>query len=61
MNIIDQCVGQGVPFAREYGALIIDRLELKFHVHFMPRSNWSAVAFGAYSAMMKQVHGVELN
>ena len=25
MNIIDQCVAQGVPFAREYGGLLDNR------------------------------------
>ena len=25
MNIIDQCVAQGVPFAREYGGLLANR------------------------------------
>jgi FAD binding domain len=37
LNIIDQCVAQGVPFAREYGGLsTIDRLAAcRFHEHFM--------------------------
>ena len=37
-NIIDQCVAQGVPFAREYGGLLDNRSfgEItKFLVHFM--------------------------
>jgi len=37
-GIIDQCVAQGVPFAREYGGLLANRssAELWFHEHFMP-------------------------
>ena len=35
-NIIDQCVAQGVPFAREYGGTLANHSEaLKFPVHFM--------------------------
>lgn len=36
-NIIDQCVAQGVPFAREYGGYWITVLsvELRYPVHFM--------------------------
>jgi succinate dehydrogenase/fumarate reductase flavoprotein subunit len=37
-NIIDQCVAQGVPFAREYGGLLKQPIVLvvhKFNVLFM--------------------------
>ena len=38
VNIIDQCVAQGVPFAREYGGLALRTARSvvrKFHVRFM--------------------------
>jgi succinate dehydrogenase / fumarate reductase flavoprotein subunit len=36
-NIIDQCVAQGVPFAREYGGLLSNRSLVvhRYSVHFM--------------------------
>ena len=38
VNIIDQCVAQGVPFAREYGGLLDNRslAVLRYRVLFMP-------------------------
>lgn len=37
VNIIDQCVAQGVPFAREYGGLLANRSfgGRRFREHFM--------------------------
>src|SRR3989442_6718137 len=32
LNIIDQCVAQGVPFAREYGGLLLTRAFASGHV-----------------------------
>ena len=32
LNIIDQCVGQGVPFAREYGGLLDNRSLSLIHI-----------------------------
>ena len=37
--IIDQCVAQGVPFAREYGGccwITVLSVVLRYHVHSMP-------------------------
>jgi hypothetical protein len=34
LNIIDQCVAQGVPFAREYGGLLLFRCNQKWQLGF---------------------------
>ena len=65
VNIIDQCVGQGVPFAREYGGLLDNRSFGGAQVSrtFYARGQTGQqLLLGAYSAMMKQVHagGIEL-
>ncbi|MGE5807149.1 MAG: fumarate reductase/succinate dehydrogenase flavoprotein subunit [Ignavibacteria bacterium] len=58
VNIIDQCVAQGVPFAREYGGLLDNR---SFGGAQVSRTFYSRgqtgqqLLLGAYSAMMRQV------
>lgn len=57
-NIIDQCVAQGVPFAREYGGLLSNR---SFGGVQVQRTFYAAgqtgqqLLLGAYSSMMRQV------
>ncbi len=57
-NIIDQCVAQGVPFAREYGGLLSNR---SFGGTQVQRTFYAAgqtgqqLLLGAYSAMERQV------
>ena len=58
VNIIDQCVAQGVPFAREYGGLLDNR---SFGGAQVSRTFYSRgqtgqqLLLGAYSALMRQV------
>ena len=57
-NIIDQCVAQGVPFAREYGGTLSNRSFGGAQVSrtFYARGQTGQqLLLGAYSAMMKQV------
>lgn len=59
VNIIDQCVAQGVPFAREYGGLLDNRSFGGAQVSrtFYARGQTGQqLLLGAYSAMMRQVH-----
>jgi succinate dehydrogenase / fumarate reductase flavoprotein subunit len=57
-NIIDQCVAQGVPFAREYGGYLDNR---SFGGTQVQRTFYAAgqtgqqLLLGAYSALMRQV------
>src|ERR1035437_4246387 len=57
-SIIDQCVAQGVPFAREYGGTLDNR---SFGGTQVQRTFYAAgqtgqqLLLGAYSAMMRQV------
>lgn len=57
-NIIDQCVAQGVPFAREYGGLLANR---SFGGTQVQRTFYAAgqtgqqLLLGAYSALQRQV------
>ena len=58
VNIIDQCVAQGVPFAREYGGLLDNRSFGGAQVSrtFYARGQTGQqLLLGAYSAMMKEV------
>ncbi len=58
-NIIDQCVAQGVPFAREYGGLLDNRSFGGAQVSrtFYARGQTGQqLLLGAYSALMRQVH-----
>lgn len=58
-QIIDHCVAQGVPFAREYGGLLANRsfggaqVERTFYAR---GQTGQQLLLGAYSAMMRQVH-----
>ncbi len=57
-SIIDQCVGQGVPFAREYGGLLDNRSFGGAQVSrtFYARGQTGQqLLLGAYSALMKEV------
>ncbi len=57
-NIIDQCVAQGVPFAREYGGLLDNRSFGGAQVSrtFYARGQTGQqLLLGAYSAMSKQI------
>ncbi|MCP5517588.1 MAG: fumarate reductase/succinate dehydrogenase flavoprotein subunit [Verrucomicrobiales bacterium] len=57
-RIIDQCVAQGVPFAREYGGLLANRSFGGAQVSrtFYARGQTGQqLLLGAYSALMKQV------
>jgi len=60
VNIIDQCVAQGVPFAREYGGLLDNRSFGGAQVSrtFYARGQTGQqLLLGAYSALMRQVNG----
>jgi succinate dehydrogenase / fumarate reductase flavoprotein subunit len=61
VNIIDQCVAQGVPFAREYGGLLDNRSFGGAQVSrtFYARGQTGQqLLLGAYQSMMRQVeHG----
>jgi succinate dehydrogenase / fumarate reductase flavoprotein subunit len=57
-NVIDQCVAQGVPFAREYGGLLANRSFGGAQVSrtFYARGQTGQqLLLGAYSALMRQV------
>jgi succinate dehydrogenase / fumarate reductase flavoprotein subunit len=59
VNIIDQCVAQGVPFAREYGGLLDNRSFGGAQVSrtFYARGQTGQqLLLGAYSALMRQVN-----
>lgn len=65
VNIIDQCVAQGIPFAREYGGLLANRSFGGAQVSrtFYARGQTGQqLLLGAYGALMRQVHagGVEM-
>ena len=58
VNIIDQCVAQGVPFAREYGGLLANRSFGGAQVSrtFYARGQTGQqLLLGAYSALERQV------
>ncbi len=57
-NIIDQCVAQGIPFARDYGGLLLNRSFGGAQVSrtFYARGQTGQqLLLGAYSALMRQV------
>jgi len=59
VNIIDQCVAQGVPFAREYGGLLDNRSFGGAQVSrtFYARGQTGQqLLLGAYQALSKQIH-----
>ncbi|MBG90071.1 MAG: succinate dehydrogenase flavoprotein subunit [Verrucomicrobiales bacterium] len=57
-NIIDQCVAQGVPFAREYGGLLDNRsfggAQLK-RTFYARGQTGQQLLLGAYSALSRQI------
>jgi len=64
-NIIDQCVAQGVPFAREYGGLLANRSfggALVSRTFYARGQTGQQLLLGAFSALCKEVgrKGVEL-
>jgi succinate dehydrogenase / fumarate reductase, flavoprotein subunit len=66
VNIIDQCVAQGVPFAREYGGTLDTRsfggTQVK-RTFYARGQTGQQLLLGAYSALMRQVDtgGVEMH
>jgi succinate dehydrogenase / fumarate reductase flavoprotein subunit len=57
-NIIDQCVAQGVPFARDYGGLLANRSfggSQVARTFYARGQTGQQLLLGAYSAMMRQV------
>lgn len=59
VNIIDQCVAQGVPFAREYGGLLANRSFGGAQVSrtfYAKGQTGQQLLLGAYQALMRQVH-----
>ena len=62
-NIIDQCVAQGVPFAREYGGTLANRSFGGAQVSrtfYCRGQTGQQLLLGAYQAMMRQVHAGRL-
>ncbi len=58
-NIIDQCVSQGVPFAREYGGLLDNRSfggVLVSRTFYAKGQTGQQLLLGAYAAMNRQIH-----
>ncbi len=57
-NIIDQCVAQGVPFAREYGGVLDNRSfggVLVSRTFYAKGQTGQQLLLGAYSAMNRQI------
>lgn len=57
-NIIDQCVAQGVPFAREYGGLLDNRSfggVLVSRTFYAKGQTGQQLLLGAYAAMNRQI------
>jgi len=58
-SIIDQCVAQGVPFAREYGGLLDNRSfggVLVSRTFYAKGQTGQQLLLGAYSAMSRQIN-----
>jgi succinate dehydrogenase / fumarate reductase flavoprotein subunit len=58
VNIIDQCVAQGVPFAREYGGLLDNRSfggALVSRTFYARGQTGQQLLLGAYGALQRQV------
>jgi succinate dehydrogenase / fumarate reductase flavoprotein subunit len=58
VNIIDQCVAQGVPFAREYGGTLDNRSfggALVSRTFYARGQTGQQLLLGAYQALMRQV------
>jgi succinate dehydrogenase / fumarate reductase flavoprotein subunit len=59
VNIIDQCVGQGVPFAREYGGLLDNRSFGGAQVartFYARGQTGQQLLLGAYQSLARQIH-----
>ncbi len=59
VNIIDQCVAQGVPFAREYGGLLDNRSfggVLVSRTFYAKGQTGQQLLLGAYAAMNRQIN-----
>src|SRR3954471_5919412 len=57
-NIIDQCVAQGVPFAREYGGTLANRTfggSLVSRTFYARGQTGQQLLLGAYHSLMRQV------
>jgi succinate dehydrogenase / fumarate reductase flavoprotein subunit len=57
-NIIDQCVGQGVPFAREYGGMLDNRSfggALVSRTFYARGQTGQQLLLGAYAAQSRQI------
>jgi succinate dehydrogenase / fumarate reductase flavoprotein subunit len=66
VNIIDQCVAQGVPFAREYSGLLANRSFGGAQVSrtfYAKGQTGQQLLLGAYAALNRQIHtgGVEMH
>ncbi|MEM9505818.1 MAG: succinate dehydrogenase (quinone) flavoprotein subunit, partial [Cyanobacteria bacterium P01_E01_bin.43] len=62
-HIIDQCVAQGVPFAREYSGLLANRSfggALVSRTFYARGQTGQQLLLGAYSAMMRQVQAGQI-
>ncbi|HEY9889658.1 MAG TPA: succinate dehydrogenase (quinone) flavoprotein subunit, partial [Candidatus Obscuribacterales bacterium] len=62
-QIIDQCVAQGVPFAREYSGLLDNRSfggALVSRTFYARGQTGQQLLLGAYSAMMRQVQARQI-
>jgi succinate dehydrogenase / fumarate reductase flavoprotein subunit len=60
VDIIDHCVAQGVPFAREYGGTLANRSFGGAQVartFYARGQTGQQLLLGAYSSLMRQVHG----
>ena len=58
-NIIDQCVAQGVPFAREYGGMLANRSfggAQVSHTFYAKGQTGQQLLLGAYSALSRMVN-----
>ena len=58
VNIIDQCVAQGVPFAREYGGLLANRSfggALVSRTFYARGQTGQQLLLGAYQALSRQI------
>ncbi|MGN6647106.1 MAG: fumarate reductase/succinate dehydrogenase flavoprotein subunit [Cytophaga sp.] len=59
VNIINQCVAQGVPFAREYGGLLDNRSfggSQVSRTFYARGQTGQQLLLGAYSALSRQIH-----
>lgn len=64
VNIIDQCVAQGVPFAREYGGLLDNRSfggVLVSRTFYAKGQTGQQLLLGAYSALSRQISKGKVN